>query len=93
MAKAEIEEEIEERTFAIYPNPANNWVSIVLPESEDKFEIVIRDLAGKIIFQQPAQRNLVSWDISSISNGIYMVSVYTISTQEVLGTQKIIVQH
>ena len=26
-------------------------------------------------------------------NGIYMVSVYIIGTQEILGTQKVIVQH
>ena len=83
----------EEPTFKIYPNPANDWVSIELPDIEDTFEIIIRDLSGRIVFTETANRNLVSWDISIISNGIYMVSVYSSNTQEVWGTQKVIVQH
>lgn len=54
----------------IYPNPADNFISI---QSEEKTTIVISDMSGKIIFSKKNCSKLELIDISKLSSGIYIV--------------------
>jgi CotH kinase protein/Lamin Tail Domain/Secretion system C-terminal sorting domain len=66
---------IENSRILIYPNPATNLVSINSSVLIDKFEII--DMYGKTLITDIVNSNQVSTDISSFSNGIYLIKIYT----------------
>jgi len=55
------------------------------------WRILLKNLTGKILLQQnfPAPSNAVTLDISTLSNGLYLVEVHTDVS---VATEKIIVQ-
>lgn len=61
----------------VYPNPANNSLYI---DGEDIEEVVISDLFGRVVLKQKANaQQVVTLNVSTISNGIYLVNVKTLS--------------
>jgi PKD repeat protein len=77
----DIEENISEENIVLYPNPANNNISIgfhdIVPE---KAFIRIFDYTGKQVmeFDESLQNSsLISFDISSLHNGIYFINITT----------------
>ena len=57
----------------LYPNPANKKLYI---EGEDIVKVILYDLMGKIILvKQTNIRQWVSLDISTLTDGIYMLKV------------------
>ncbi|NOQ75428.1 MAG: T9SS type A sorting domain-containing protein [Crocinitomix sp.] len=83
----------ETQSFAVYPNPANNWVTIVLPESDLLMNVTIVDLTGRVIFNQLIDRSLFIWDTELVGNGTYLITITNENQTESLGTQKVVVQH
>jgi len=65
---ASVEEETEELSIQLYPNPANDKIFIESDESE--FEIILTDLAGRIILNETVTSTI---DVSSVSEGIYLI--------------------
>ena len=62
----------------MYPNPANNQLTIQLSTpSNEKVTMVISDLQGKIVQQQPVNiasgNNNVHLNISNLSSGNYFI--------------------
>ncbi len=81
--------------FAIFPNPANDKISVMFDILENKqVEIYVKDVLGRTV-QQTAKQNLenghhvLSISVEDLSSGIYFVNVNTNGT---LTTQKIIVE-
>jgi hypothetical protein len=68
--------------FSIYPNPANEVVSVKSNETIESLEII--SLEGRKI----KSCNATKIDISDLSNGIYLMQIKT--TEGKLGTKKII---
>jgi CubicO group peptidase (beta-lactamase class C family) len=66
-----VTEGINENEISIYPNPANESIS-VFPKKQN-MKIQITDLYGKFILEQ-ANRNVI--DISGLANGIYLMRIY-----------------
>jgi hypothetical protein len=58
--------------LSIYPNPANDFVSIELDESS---EILIVDLQGKQVLRQVGQIGVNTLDLSIVSNGTYFIEL------------------
>ena len=73
---ASVNENEFENSFSLYPNPANNQLSVISYQ-QGKFSIDIYDALGQHVFsQQPAassQQLLI--DISDLNPGVYMLSV------------------
>ena len=59
----------------IYPNPANNEITIDASNAADNFEqIKITDIAGKVIFETTLNTNkIASIDLGNYADGIYHV--------------------
>jgi len=67
-----IEDSIIE-SFSIYPNPANNIITITSQHNE-KAQIQIHDVLGKKVFEQQTKLN-EDLNISNLKSGIYILSV------------------
>ena len=70
-------------TIKIYPNPANNKITI---DATDVVDVKLFDVVGKQIFS--TKENNV--DVSNLTNGVYFIQV---QTKQNTTTQKIMVQH
>ncbi len=74
----------ENKTFSIYPNPANEVINIngdYIPNTK----IEIMDLYGRICFSNEFSNHI---DVSSLKTGIYFIRI---SNQQILHTSKIII--
>jgi hypothetical protein len=74
MDKLGIKERSDYNHFSIYPNPASNefFISAKSINFEGYAQIVIMDIAGKVIYNQKLQLSSdQSIDISALSNGLY----------------------
>ena len=60
--------------LTIYPNPANNKITIVADEHE---MVTIFTVDGIMVFQQMVTEGISSIDISALNTGAYMVKVKT----------------
>ena len=68
----------------IYPNPATDYTNLTINAAEEGiFNLMIVDMAGKSIqtkkLELTAGENTVNLDLSSITNGVYMVSLNKVS--------------
>ncbi len=79
-------DELGMQEFSLYPNPAQNEVSISLKvKAEDNFDLIVLDAMGRemkkqIIFAGSIETNI---NISDLSNGIYQVVLTNGTTRAV----------
>lgn len=68
-------EELSKGAVKLYPNPANQLVTIAFnrPISDKKVELY--DATGKLVLVKEINESVLDLDISSLSNGIYLVKV------------------
>ncbi len=64
----------EEVIFAMYPNPAVNYIQVSSPENLDNKIITIYDNSGTLILQNKPQGNESVIDVSKLRRGIYIVN-------------------
>jgi len=68
-------------TLAVYPNPANDVISIRMPETiNGKINLRIEDLSGKLVadenyFISSLDKRILNKDISTLTNGMYLIRV------------------
>ncbi|MBU2926980.1 T9SS type A sorting domain-containing protein [Winogradskyella psychrotolerans] len=65
----------DEPSMAIYPNPASNVVTIDYPFSVEKIEFY--NLLGQLVLQKQQSKTI---SISDLSDGIFLVKIYTKSS-------------
>jgi hypothetical protein len=64
-------------TFAVYPNPADNFVLVDVPQAWEIERAVIIDVAGKVV-QVLNPKNIVNpIEISSLAEGLYFIRITT----------------
>lgn len=63
--------------FSIYPNPAHEWVSIVLPNSSlNSYDIIVYDQSGKqIIGYTDYKQDRLKIETKSYKHGVYYVAI------------------
>lgn len=75
--------------FNIYPNPTTGSFTLTLDESASNFELIIRDMAGRII-QKEQNLNQKSVNVNLItSTGLYFV---TIKSNGITSTKRLVIQ-
>jgi hypothetical protein len=72
-ATAGIQVEDEDQTFTIYPNPAQNSISI--SDLTLGAEISIMNLSGKVIFNTKVNSNQLTVNSEDFTNGLYLIHV------------------
>lgn len=76
----------------VSPNPANDYLNILLPANSDIYKIKLVNVLGSVIMEEKTNKTSkenVKLNLSNISNGVYFLSVES-STEKV--TKKIIVE-
>jgi len=71
------------KIIQIYPNPARNSATILLPEQQSEFEIIVTDIHGKIALSkqvsiQPSRT--VIFNTNKLNEGIYIVKLLSKSS-------------
>ena len=90
-----------DRSFKIYPNPAQSWIAIELPAVDSPLLITVVDVSGRLIYQKELggingtdRLNAVEiWDTHLIGNGVYLITITDVTSAENFGTQRIVIQH
>lgn len=83
-------EEITRQLIKIYPNPANELLTVDIGTLLGDKTIEIVDIQGKLILSKPSKEQLINVDISSLPVGNYLVNVKLNGT--VYSTEKIVVE-
>ena len=88
-----VEASLEENGFGIYPNPAQNNVTVVLNDNFDVTNLALLDAEGRVVMDLAndlvASSSQIHLKVEALSPGIYFVRM--VSTSGV-GTQKVVLQ-
>ena len=82
-----IEENGKPLHIVLYPNPAQNEITFIQSDFSGLFDIYIQDMSGKIIISKQINASIgeeTRLDISSLSNGIYSISIRTQTGQKTI---------
>jgi len=80
----------DEIYFNIFPNPARKDVQIE-HNTNKEVELMIIDLAGRLIKKQCLDSNMERLDISHMEEGLYIVHLYDMNSGDLLGIEKLII--
>lgn len=76
------------RHFTLYPNPANDQVTIVLDENVKADEVVLYNMAGQTVMSQKINESQTTLSVRNLQSGIYFAAVRNGSS--IIGIQKIV---
>ena len=68
-------QELDAQLISVYPNPAQNQLTITLPSSTQVANVQICDVQGRVAFTGNINSIRQSLDISSLDAGVYAVRV------------------
>ncbi len=76
MTEADIEQSIQDHVL-LYPNPSSGELNIALDfdTGNEPYQIVIRDMSGREVFNESGMSLFENIDISHLSTGVYALSV------------------
>lgn len=64
--------EIENAKIQIYPNPANDCITLTFENTDNiKGQIIVTDMIGSVVYRNYVINNLMQLNVSSFSQGIY----------------------
>ncbi|MBC7388772.1 MAG: T9SS type A sorting domain-containing protein [Opitutaceae bacterium] len=69
------EDKLSSNEMVIFPNPASNNFEIALYNSLTNSIVTIQNAVGAVVATQHAESNTSRFDISNLTNGLYIVSV------------------
>jgi hypothetical protein len=73
-------------SLSVYPNPTNNILNIET-ENNDCYSLEIHSLNGQLIYKEEMEGNSKQIDLSTISKGIYFI---TVRSNEGVSTKKVV---
>jgi len=86
-----VEEGVDNSMINVYPNPANNQITIGGLFTNMRYTASIVDLSGRTVMTNAVSTNGNTLDVSGLSAGVYMLNV-TDESGALVGLQKVIVQ-
>lgn len=85
-----VKEPMQKTTLKLFPNPANNIVTIQ-PGSVKLQDVSVMDMTGKEVYRGNYNSNdNVNIDVAALSNGIYL---FRLTTETGVTTRKVVIQH
>ena len=86
--------------FETFPNPANTYVSIILPKDFYNGKVRITDVTGRTVLAQDnvtgsadgfdGSRNIYTLSTANLTSGIYLITLYN---QKEISSKKLIIKH
>jgi hypothetical protein len=68
-----VEEQSRSLDFTLYPNPASEEVQVQLPIWVSNLDLTIRDLSGRMVYNQQFDGQQLSVDLGHLRKGLYLV--------------------
>jgi hypothetical protein len=82
----EIEEDVK---ILVYPNPAQDFVSIGLPQNYNKVQLCVYNMTGQLVSQKQVIQSIQQIPIPELGNGMY---IFVIQNEDrVIGRQRVVV--
>jgi len=75
LIQLDVEDQMKETLFALYPNPVIDRINISFPNNTDRAELVLYDVLGKIVLQKVTTPSKNQVDVSHLSSGMYIASL------------------
>ena len=72
----------------IFPNPANDYVEITLKNSKLGMPFLITNILGQTILSGTIVNDNQRIDVSSLSNGVYVIKIHTLTEKKIIITGK-----
>jgi len=72
---ASVNESFSDAKFNLYPNPANQFVTINIEDEGDWNEVIVSDLTGKTIISQKVNGPALKLQLNNLQPGMYLVSL------------------
>lgn len=78
--------------FEAFPNPANTFVSIILPKDFYNGKVRITDVTGRTVLAQvlDGNRKIYTLSTANLTSGIYIITLYN---QSEIASKKLIIKH
>ncbi len=73
----------------IYPNPAQDFVSVELPKNISKAQLAIYNLTGQLVLQKQIMQPNQQIPITELGNGVYIFVIQ--NEDKVIGRQRVVV--
>ena len=74
----------------LFPNPARDKLTIALPNTNEKVEVTITDISGKIIYySRVTQTQKVEVNTQDFAAGVYVVQI---QSSDLIGTRKFVIE-
>lgn len=84
-----IQEVESDMQLSCYPNPASNQLHLSVSNKYASFDIEICDMAGRVVSKQTYDRSMQVIDISTLSEGIYVLSATSETARDVIRFEKV----
>ena len=65
----------QEIEFAMYPNPANNELNIVLPSNLEDAQVAIYSILGKKVLQEKLNNSYNKIQLNKLNAGVYLIKI------------------
>lgn len=75
LIQLEVEDQMKETHFALYPNPIINEINISFPNNSEKAEFKLYDVLGKKVLQKIVTISRNRIDVSQLTSGVYIASL------------------
>lgn len=89
ISNANVLPENTDNTFAIFPNPANDYVTINLPVSKQAHHVVVYDMYGKPVRELRTSSPSVTLQLKGLVQGTYLIRIT--SGNKYLTTKRLVV--
>jgi len=63
------------RTFEIYPNPANNQITVITANDNQQNLLSVFNINGKVLIIKHIEKNTTEIDVSTLPSGVYFVKI------------------
>lgn len=84
--------ELQTLQASVYPNPANDVLTLSLPASNQNYTITLNDQLGKVILQTVIAEQEILLDVKTLSPGLYYLNITQAGSRK-HAVQKIVVSH
>ena len=79
--------------ISIYPNPAKNQITIERQEFGTEAQLLITDIAGKVVYKQLVQNQLkTTIDLSILEKGMYSATLFDPLQNEQIFNKKLLLE-
>lgn len=68
-------DENETEKISLYPNPANDYITIDIPAKYNKSTLQIINVQGQLVYSQIIPSGIQNIQLDNITNGLYMVTI------------------